>query len=142
MANLHIVIRERVNAMARIIIPLDEAIHVFTANVQLGTAIKRIDATEYGPRLAIRLTPITRATFIVIRFERFENSVAWFSLDGLPSFLNLNAMLKLPEGIAVSGTKLKINTDVLIRSLLGLNGLAVKNVAWQDGMYWIETGAV
>jgi hypothetical protein len=126
--------------MARIVIPLNEAIHILTANVDLGNIISRIDATEQGPRLTIRLTPITRAFVIMIRFIGFENAVAWFVLDGVPTFVNLNAILKLPDGISVSGTKLKINTDVLIRSQLNVKGLTVQSVVWQNGAFIIDTG--
>jgi hypothetical protein len=124
--------------MARITVPLDEAIRVLTANVDLGNFIKRIDATAYGPRLVIGFQPVMRETAVLIRFVKFESGTALFALDNIPSFLNLNTILKLPRGITVSGTLLKIQPDVLIRAELNLKGLYVKNVAWDNGTYIID----
>lgn len=126
--------------MARIVVPLNEAIHIFSSNVQLGNIITRIDATEQGPRLAVKVSPISRETYITIRFTGFENGTALFALDGLPPFISIGSFLKLPEGITVSGSKLRINADTLIRTQLKLKGLAVRSVAWQDGAYVIDTG--
>lgn len=123
--------------MARITIPLNEAIHVLTANLPLGDYIKRIDATTYGPRLVIK--SFMGEIYIVIRFIKFENAVAYFSLEGVPAFINLNSVLKLPEGITINGTQLKIHPDVLIRTQLNLKGLAVWNVTWENGAYVIDT---
>jgi hypothetical protein len=128
--------------MARIIIPLSEAIHVLSANIDMGKAIKRIDATAYGPKLVVGFPPVLRETDILIRFVKFENSTAYFSLDGAPTFLNLNAVLRLPQGIAISGTLLKIQPDVLTRTLLKLKGLTVRNVSWENGTYVIDAAAV
>lgn len=125
--------------MASIIIPLDEAIQVLQANVQLGDFVKRIDTTAYGPRLVVSFPPLIRETNILIRFVRFDNGTAYFSLDGVPTLLNLNTLLRLPQGISVSGTLLKIQPDVLIRTQLNLKGLSVKNVIWENGAFQIDT---
>lgn len=124
--------------MARITVPLTEAIHVFKANVDLGSFIRRIEATAHGPRLIVSFPPLVREAGILIRFMRFENGTAYFALDGAPSFLNLNALLKLPQGITASGSMLKIQPDVLLRSQLGLKGLSVSGVAWSNGSYVID----
>lgn len=123
--------------MARITVPLNEAIQVLTANVQLGDFIKRIEATPAGPRLVIK--SFMGDIHVVIRFIKFENATAYFSVEGVPSFINLNSVLKLPEGITVNGTLLKISPDVLIRSQLNLKGLSVANVAWINGSFQIDT---
>jgi hypothetical protein len=127
--------------MAQIIIPLAEAIQVFRANVPLEGVVKRVDPSEYGPRLAIRLSPVLRESYITIRFVQFENNTAQFYLDGVSPMINLNAMLKLPQGISISGNRLFVRTDVLLQTLLGLRGLAVRSVVWAGGAYHIETAA-
>jgi hypothetical protein len=125
--------------MARITVPLNEAIHVFRANVDLGNFIKRIDATPHGPKLIVAFPPLLRETAILIRFQRFEGGAAYFALDGAPAFLNLNTMLRLPQGITSSGSMLKIQPDVLMRTQLNLRGISVSNVAWSNGAFVIDT---
>jgi hypothetical protein len=132
---------ERTDTMAHIIVPLNEAIHVLSANIDLGTAIQRIDATERGPKLVVGVPPLGRF-FITIRFERFEGSTAWFTLDGLPTIVNLNAILRLPAGITASGSRLRIQTDTLLNTGLGVKGIAVRGFRWENGTYVIETAAV
>lgn len=127
--------------MARIIVPLNEAIYVLQANVDLGSFIRRIEATSSGPKLIVGFPPLIREANIMIRFMRFENGTALFSLEGVPQFLNLNSVLKLPQGIAVSGTTLRIEPDTLLRTQLSLKGLTVRNVAWDNGAFVIDTAA-
>jgi hypothetical protein len=125
--------------MARIIIPLNEAIQVLQANVQLGDFVKRIETTAYGPRLVVSFPPLIRETNILIRFVKFEAGTVYFSLDGVPTLINLNTLLKLPQGISVSGTLLRIQPDVLIRTQLNLQGISVQNVSWDNGAFTIDT---
>ena len=125
--------------MAQIIIPAQEAISVLRANMQPVAAIKSMDVTQRGPRLGIRLLPILPTMYIIIRFVKFEASIALFELDGMPASVNLNSILKLPQGITASGSRLSVNTDVLIRDMLKLRGLRLISVAWSDQAYHIAT---
>jgi hypothetical protein len=124
--------------MARITVPLEEAIKIFMANIKPGGVIKRVEPTSYGPKLIVGFAPVLRETAILIRFVKYEGGVAYFSLDGVPQFLNLNTVLRLPRGITVSDTLLKVQPDVLINTYLKLRGLYVRNVAWDGGSYVID----
>lgn len=126
--------------MAHITVPLNEAIRVLSANVDLGTAIKRIDATERGPRLVVGVPPLGNF-YITIRFERFEGGTAWFILDGLPNIVNLNALIRFPAGISAPGGRLKIQTDALLNGF-GLKGIAVQGFSFSNGSYIIDTAVV
>lgn len=128
--------------MAHIIIPLNEAIRVLAANIDLGNAIQRVDATEQGPRLVVGVPALGRNFYITIRFERFEGSTAWFTLDGLPGIVNLNALIRFPAGISASGSRLKIQTDTLLNTGLSVKGIAVRGFRWENGTYVIDTAAV
>jgi hypothetical protein len=124
--------------MARITVPLDEAIKIFMANIQPGGVVKRVEPTAYGPKLIVSFQPVLRETAILIRFVKYEGGVAYFSLDGVPQFLNLNMILRLPKGITVADTVLKVQPDMLINTYLKLRGLYVSGVAWDRGMYVID----
>lgn len=124
--------------MARITVPLDEAIKIFMANIQPGGVIKRVEPTAQGPKLIVSFQPILRETAILIRFVKYEGGVAYFSLDGIPQFLNLNMVLRLPKGITVTDSLLKVQPDVLITTYLKLKGLYVSGVAWDRGTYVID----
>jgi hypothetical protein len=127
--------------MAQIIIPAREAISVLQANLKPVPALRSLDVTSQGPRLGLKFLPILPVTYIVIRFQRFEQPVALFELAGLPNNANINAFLKLPPGITANGSILSVNTDILIRNGLKLRGLRVRGVAWDGEAYHIETEA-
>jgi hypothetical protein len=129
---------ERIEIMARITVPLDEAIRIVMANVKPGGIIKRIELTTYGPKLIVGFAPILRETGILIRFVKYEGSVAYFSLDGVPPFLNLNTILKLPRGITVTDSLLKVQPEVLISTFLKIRGVSVRNITWGNGTYTID----
>jgi hypothetical protein len=124
--------------MARITVPLDEAIKIFLANIQPGGVVKRVEATANGPKLIVSFQPVLRETAILIRFVKYEGGVAYFALDGVPQFLNLNMILRLPKGVTAADTLLKVQPDVLIGTYLKLQGLYVSGVAWDRGMYVID----
>jgi hypothetical protein len=124
--------------MARITIPLEEAVKVFNANIQPGGVVKRVEPTAQGPKLIVSFPPILRETAILIRFLKYEGGVAYFSLDGMPQFPNIGMALRLPKGITVTDSMLKVQPDVLIATYLKLKGLYVSGVAWDRGMYIID----
>jgi hypothetical protein len=124
--------------MIRIILPLGEAIRVLKANIDMGNAVKSMEATAEGLKLVISFPPLLRDTSILVRFVKFESATAYFSLDGAPALPLLAAALRLPKGIALSGTMLRIQPDVLIRAHLKLKGLTVRNLAWEGGAYVID----
>jgi hypothetical protein len=124
--------------MARITVPLDEGIKIFMANVKPGGVIKRVEPTTYGPKVIVGFAPVLRDTGILIRFVKYEGGIAFFSLDGVPQFLNLNTVLRLPRGITITDTLLKIQPDILIGTYLKVRGIVVKNVTWVSGAYAID----
>lgn len=126
--------------MAEINIPLAEAIRVFQASVQLPPIVRRIEASPQGPRVVLRLSPLMREFSVTIRFARFENGVALFQLDGLPDLLNLNNLLKPPEGIAFDSGRLIVRPETLLGSL-GVKGLQVTGFAFENGAYRISLTA-
>ena len=126
--------------MAQLIIPLEEAIRVFQASVQLPPIVRRVEPTAQGPRVVLRLSPLMREFGVTIRLLRYDGSAAHFALDGMPNFLNLNTMLKPPEGIAFNGDRMTIQPAALLGQI-GVRGLSVTGVTFEVGAYHLTLSA-
>jgi hypothetical protein len=131
-------LHERIGLMIRIILPLDEAIRVLCANIDMGNVVKSIEATTDGLKVVISFPPLLRETGILVSFVKFESPTAYFSLEGAPALPLIAAALRLPKGISLSGAMLKIEPDELIRTHLNLKGLKVCNILWEGGAYVIN----
>ena len=126
--------------MAEITIPMQEAIRALTASVELPGIIRRIEPSPKGPLVVIRLSPLMGEFGVLIRFERFQNGTALFSLDGMPNLLNLNALIKPPAGIYFEGARMAIRPQELLASI-GVKGVAVTGFAFEAGVYRIVLAA-